>query len=154
MTERVPDCTSDELERTIDELTVDQVRFVVARQEFSTDKEAAESVGLHAQTVKRWKGDGVPLDRAVKLMASDGVVVALKMRRRSLAKAMLVKVAGLDSDNERVRQGVATEIAEWELGKATQPTDNTHDIKRAGVLEEMLREIREAGPSADVGDGG
>ena len=152
MTEIVPGCTSDDLEQTIDDLTTDQVRFVVARQECSTDKEAAESVGLHRQTVKRWKLEGILIDRAVKLMLTDGVIVAMKMRRRNLAKAMLVKTAGLDSDNERLRQGIATEIVEWELGKATQPTDNVHDIKRSGVLEEMLREIREAGPSGEVAD--
>jgi len=55
-------------------------------------------------------------------MASDGLIVAHHVRRRNLAKAMLVKVAGLDSDDERTRQNVSTEIIEWEMGRAQQTT--------------------------------
>ena len=36
---------------------------------------------------------------------------------------MAVKVAGLDSENERVRQDAATELIEWELGKAKQTSE-------------------------------
>lgn len=53
-------------------------------------------------------------------MALDGLVVARHIRRRNLAKAMMVKAAGLDAEDERIRQSVATELIEWEMGKATQ----------------------------------
>lgn len=113
---------SDELERVLESLTLDQVRFVVARQEFSTDKEAAESIGMKPDTVYRWP-DAVK--DAVRIMALDGLVTARHIRRRSLAKAMLVKVKGLDSDDDNLRQRVATEIIEWEMGKAKQTTEVT-----------------------------
>jgi len=38
---------------------------------------------------------------------------------------MAIKLAGLDNRDERVRQAVATEIIEWELGKATQRQEHT-----------------------------
>lgn len=76
---------------------------------------------MSESAVYRWP-DAVK--RAVKLMAGDGLVTALHLRRRVLAKAMLVKVRGLDTDDERLRQQTATEIIEWELGKATQPNKN------------------------------
>lgn len=102
------------------QLTVDQKRFIVARQEYSTDKDAAESIGIKPNTVSRWKTNGYPIDQAVEMMADDGVILAAHLRRRNLAKAMLTKVAGLDSDDEKLRQGVATELIEWEMGRAGQ----------------------------------
>ena len=119
--EKQEKASSEELDRVLSELTADQIRFVVARQEHKTDKDAAESLEMRPNLISRWKHNGVPIDRAVQLMAIDGLQTALHVRGRNLAKAMLVKVAGLDSDDERLRQGVATEIIEWEMGKAMQP---------------------------------
>jgi len=114
--------TSDELDAILDELTIDQIRFVIARQDCSTDREAAKMIGLSEGTVYRWGGE---VKRAVQLMIHDGVITALKLRRRSLAKAMAVKVKGLDSKDARLQQNVSTEIIEWELGKAQQAVDLT-----------------------------
>lgn len=113
--------SSDELTQVLKRLSTDQIRFVVARQEFSTDKEAAIDIGLKPDTVYQWKYDGIPVNEAVRMMAVDGIHVARELRRRHLAKAMAVKVAGLDLNDDRLRQGVATEIIEWEMGKAAQP---------------------------------
>ena len=107
------------------QLTPDQIRFVVARQEYSTDREAAEETELKPNTISYWKAKGAPLDEAVRLMALDGLVTALHVRKRSLAKAMLVKVAALDSDNEVTRQKASTEIIEWEMGRAVQRSEHT-----------------------------
>jgi len=115
--------SSDELEQVLCQLSTDQIRFVVARQEFATDKEAAQEIGVKPDTVYQWKHRGIPIDEAVRLMALDGIVVAKELRRRNLAKAMAVKVAGLDSAKEITRQNVATEIIEWEMGKATQKSE-------------------------------
>ena len=112
--------SSDKLHQVLGKLSTDQVRFIVARQEFSTDKEAAIEIGVKPDTVSQWKHKGVPIDEAVRLMAMDGLIVAQEVRRRNLAKAMLVKVEGLDESNPRIRQNVATEIIEWEMGRATQ----------------------------------
>jgi len=53
-------------------------------------------------------------------MARDGIFAAAEIRRRHLTKAMLIKVSGLDSKFEKIKQAVATEIIEWEMGKAMQ----------------------------------
>lgn len=116
--------SSERLKEILAELTTDQIRYVVARQDVATDKGAAQNVGISPDTVSRWKRDEVPIDEAVRLMAFDGLAMALHIRQRNLAKAMSVKVAGLNSDDERIRQGVATEIVEWELGKSAQPITN------------------------------
>ena len=119
--------SSDELGQVLARLSTDQIRFVVARQEFSTDKESAQEIGVKPDTVYQWKHRGVPIDEAVRLMVADGLMVATELRRRNLAKAMAVKVAGLDEKDSRLRQGVATEIIEWETGKARQKIEHGGD---------------------------
>lgn len=120
-----PDDTCDDLAALVARLSVDQVRYIVARQEFSKDKDAAEAIGVNPATVKRWKYEGAPIDEAVRMMALDGLVIARELRRRNLAKAMAVKVAGLDYDDDRLRQSVSTEIIEWEMGKAAQKIEQS-----------------------------
>jgi len=108
---------ADRLLELLPQLTTNQLRYLVARQEYATDGEAAQAIGMKPNTIYKWPK---LVDEALHLMSSDGVLVAREMRRRSLPKAMAVKVAGLDSDDEKLRQGVATEIIEWELGKPMQ----------------------------------
>lgn len=120
--ESIEKSTSEQLEEVLTQLSTDQIRFVIARQDVSTDKEAAEGIGIKPNTVYNWPA---VVKEAVQLVAADGLVVAQHIRSRNVAKAMQVKVTGLDSDDERVRQGVATEVIEWEMGKATQHQEIT-----------------------------
>lgn len=143
--ESIPDPTSDRLEEVLRQLTADQKRFVVARQSRTSDRSAAESIEISPNTVKNWKVKGAPIDEAVDLMALDGVVMALLVRRENLAKAMLVKIAGLDSDNEATRQRASTEIIEWELGKAMQPTKLKGTGEKGEVLFQFTGNISEEG---------
>lgn len=115
------------LNAVLEQLTLDQIRFVVARQDCGTDREAARLVGVSESTVNHWPKI---VKDAVRLMAYDGLATARHVRRRNLAKAMLVKVRGLDSGDEKIRQSVATEIIEWEMGRAETPLS----MKRADEL--------------------
>jgi hypothetical protein len=119
----------EEFQSILKTLSANQLRFVIARQEYPTDGEAAKAVNVQPDTVYRWPKE---VKRAVELMAHDGIITAIELRRRALAKAMAVKVAGLDSEDEKVRQAVASELIEWELGKATQKNDN--DNKNSGEI--------------------
>ena len=100
------------------------MRFVIARNDSKSDKEAAEIIGISSSTVRNWDNKAT-VDEAIRLMLVDGVITARELRRRNLAKAMAVKVAGLDSVDEKLRQSVATEIVEWEMGKAQSSVDVT-----------------------------
>jgi len=110
----------------------------------STDKEAAEAVGVRPNTVAEWKRDGVLIDLAVKLLIHDGLVLSRTILRRSVAEAAAVKRAGLYSDDEKVRQSAATEVLDRELGKAMQPQAVTHDIQSDGRLETYLKDLANA----------
>ncbi len=107
----------------LDQLSFDQKRFVIARQEYMTDREAAEAIGIRSNLPAEWKCRGAPIDQVLDLMVHDGIVMALHLRRKALAKAMAIKAGGLDSNDERVRQGAASELIEWEMGKATQRSE-------------------------------
>jgi len=161
----IPQSDADPLEQILSKLTVDQVRFVIARCSVSTDKEAAKEIGMATSTVKSWKQGGAPIDEALALMMLDGLTTAMHLRRRALGKAMAVKVAGLDSTDRNLRQRVASEIIEWELGKATQRSEVSGpdgepievDDARDKVLDLIARRVAtgaEGGsPSSDDGCG-
>ena len=113
---------SDELLSVLEQLSLEQIRFLVARQDCTSDKEAADAVGIKADTVYHWPEI---VKQAAALWKRDAAIIALHLRRRNLAKAMAVKAAGLDSSDEKIRQSVATEIVEWELGRAKQSMEHS-----------------------------
>jgi len=125
---------NDRIERLttiLEQLTTDQVRFIIARQDCSTDKQAADEIGVSVETVYHWPPI---IKEAVRLMALDGLIVAQHIRRHALAKAMLVKAGGLDSVRESIQQRVATEIIEWEMGKAAQPVEGNIIVEYTGNI--------------------
>jgi len=132
------DTGADRLKDLLRQLTTQQIRYCIARLETRTDKEAGETIGGSANTIKSWEHKPL-IDEAVSLMAYDGVLTALEIRRRNLARAMAVKAAGLDSRDERIRQNAATEIIEWELGKANQKTES----KNSGEVTVKVVRIRD-----------
>lgn len=136
--------SSDQFQAVCDQLTIDQLRFVTARMNVSTDKEAALAIGVEPRTISEWKRAGVPIDEAVKLLIHDGLVLSRTILRRSVAEAAAVKRAGLYSDDEKVRQSAATEVLDRELGKAVQPQAVTHDIQSDGRLETYLKDLANA----------
>lgn len=128
------------LREILAQLTKNQVRLVVALQEYPTKDEAAKAIRLSPKTVYNWKPEtNLLIEEAAKIMAVDVVDSALELRRDNLVKAMAVKAAGLDSDDEAVRQKVATELIEWELGKATQKAELTGKDGKDLVPVETLK---------------
>lgn len=117
-----------EYKKILKELTLEQVMYIAARLLTDTDEAAAGSLNISVSTVKGWMrktdvGHGNKrrlgmVRRALELVETDGMLLTLAMRRKALPKAMLVKVKGLDSEDERLRQSVSSEIIEWETGKA------------------------------------
>jgi hypothetical protein len=122
--QNLPNPDIEQLKALLRQLSMTQMRYVIARLDTKSNRAAAETIGISPETVKGWD-NLVMVNQAVDLMRLDGMVTALEMRRRNLAKAMAVKASGLESDNEKIRQSVATEIIEWELGKATQRNELT-----------------------------
>ncbi len=123
----------NQLQAALRGLSMTQIRFAIARVEHKSDKEAAEAIGISPTTVYSWDNKA-DVNNVIDLMRLDGLITALEIRRRHLAKAMAVKVAGLESDNDKIRQDVATELIEWELGRAQQKTDVTSGGEKISVF--------------------
>ena len=122
---------SGNISEIFSQLTKDQLRFVVAMQECGSKKEAAKNIKVPVKTVYNWP----PIvDEAVKLLALDVAEAARQMRKSALAKAVAVKIAGLDSADERVRQAAATEIIEAELGKARQSIELDGNLDVSNIV--------------------
>jgi hypothetical protein len=140
----IPTCdapleTAPDLQELLDRLNLTQIRFFIARQDCDMDKDAAAAIGITASAVKSWPpAIKETIRQALVLAARDGVVTALHLRRKTLAKAMAVKVRGLDSADERIRQGTSTEIIEWELGKALQKSQINMRAEVVQVAEEIV----------------
>ena len=138
------DCTSDGLELVLAQLTAEQVRYAIARRESKDITEACRAIGMRRQRYHEWpENERSLIDEVVRLMERDGVVTALHLRRRSLAEAMGVKTAGLRDPDPKLRQGVATELIEWELGKAKQSMDtNVHgDVRVTHNIEHDIAKV-------------
>lgn len=107
-----------------DLLNDNQWRYVTACIENPSfnQKQAAEHVGIKANTVYTW--DDYVKD-AIELARKDIHQATLARRKALTLKALAVKASGLDSEDENIRQRTATELLEWELGKATNRTEHT-----------------------------
>lgn len=154
--QEIPEKTK--LQTILAQLTKDQLRFVVALQEHKTKDAAAKALKLKPDTVYHW--DNELIEEATRLMAMDIAQAAMELRRRNLIKAMGVKAAGLDSKIEQVRQKVATEIIEGELGKPKEQLDLTSggkelpapkgidDTQFDRAIETLANALREIVPGA------
>ena len=111
-------------ESPFDKLTATQWRFITAMLEdrSRTKKDAAAHLGISEQTVYRWDKH---VNEALELALADLHAAALEYRKQQLLKAIAVKVAGLDSDDESIRHKTATELIEWELGRAVSRQEHT-----------------------------
>lgn len=147
-----------EYQELLNGLTTNQLRFIVARLDSKSDAEAARMIGMDEKTPVRW-AEKKQIDRALELAAYDGAVLALTMRRKTLPRAMAVKIAGLESVDERVRQSAATELIEAELGKALQRAEVRAQLEVERISDdELIGEIRRIldaspAPQADSAEG-
>ena len=109
-----------ELDAILAQLSHEQMRYITARLQTNDKTAAAKAIGLKPDTCYRWPAY---VERAVLLIQQEQIQTARHILEHTLVKAMMVKVAGLDSAKEQVRQAVATEIIEWNLGRPRQQTD-------------------------------
>lgn len=103
-------------------LSRNQRRFVIAMLESPTKKEAAEAIGMSPDTVYRWPDE---VFDAIAAIEADRQASAISILAANVPKAAMVKTAGLDSDNEKIRQDSATEVLDRVLGKPMQRSEVT-----------------------------
>jgi len=126
-------------------LTPKQLRYVAERYRHDTDRETLEVLGMSPDAPYRW-ANKAEVNEAIALMARDGVFVSRELLRRALPQAAVVKVAGLDSSDERIQQAAATEILDRFHGKPTQKNEVTgaggKDLPVLVIAPGMLDKLR------------
>lgn len=123
-----------------------QRRWVIARLMAKSDAEAARKVKVDKATVCRW-ANKAQLDAAVAAMLQDPMEEARAIMAEAIPKAARVKVAGLDSRNELVRQGAASDVLDRGLGKATQRQE--FGAVGGGALSMLVQIVRDDGHDAE-----
>ena len=118
-------CTDLPVQKRLAALSPDQMRFAIARLRCSSKKEAAEEIGVSYSTVRHWPDE---VDEVVDLLLLDTVAAARALMVCTLAQAMAVKVRGLESKDEKVKQAAASELLDRTLGRASQSLDLHHSI--------------------------
>lgn len=116
----------DKLRTEIDALEPLKAQWVYARATTRTDKAAYEGIGVSRSAFYKWPEDEreVLRDMAQRLKA-DVQLRVMQLLEGAAEEAALVKVAGLKSRNETVKQSVASEILDRVLGKPTQRQEVT-----------------------------
>jgi predicted HAD superfamily phosphohydrolase YqeG len=121
-----------DFEQTLAELDSREIDYVFARSETPSDNAALELAGLSWGWLRN--RDVEKLDDIAKRLQINFRFKARKILRDSLEKAATVKVKGLDSRDERLKQSVSTEILDRELGKPTVNIEqNTNESKEITV---------------------
>lgn len=123
-----------EISPLVQSMSNNEVRLSVALVDCLTIADACKVIGVNPQSVYN-KWDTGKVRQLADLMRSYAVEVALEQRHKALNKAMAVKVAGLSSMDEGIRQKVAGELIEWELGKAVQRRDVRALVQIDGLAE-------------------
>jgi hypothetical protein len=103
-------------------LNRNQQRFVIALPEYSSRKECAEGIGMSAGTIYGWPKE---VFKVAELYQDHIADVATSILVDGISRAALIKVGGLDSEDERISQMSATEILDRYFGKAKQRTEHT-----------------------------
>lgn len=121
-TQIVEKSSSERLSAIWSKLNRNQKRYVIACVEFPLKKDAAIAIGIEPQTAYAWPSY---VNEAVQLVVDETIEGARGILKHSVAKAAMIKAAGLDSDDEKLRQSVASEIIDRLLGKPSQPMEHT-----------------------------
>jgi len=130
--------TSERFSELWQALNHNQRRFAVAMLECNTKAEGADAIGLKPDTVYRW---GKAVDVVIDLLIRDATTSAVGILTSALHKAVMVKIAGMDDDDTRVRQDAASEIIDRVLGRASQPLEHTG--KDGGPIETTAMTLAE-----------
>lgn len=135
------------INQLLENATPEQVKWVLARLVKKTDAEAAKEIGMHPSTVCRWPNKA-DLDKAVMLYLRQPIDAALNILREAAVDAAVLKVEGLKSKKETIRQSVATEILDRNIGKPkqTQEVEGSLQVRHVAELtDEQLASIASRG---------
>ena len=103
-----------------------ETAYVLARSEAFSNNQALKACGFSVGWLRN--KDVEDLNARADSLRKDKAIRASILLSEAVEEAARVKVAGLKSRDDRVKQAVATEIIDRELGKVLQRTELTGEV--------------------------
>ena len=114
----------NELRTKMNNLTDWKLDYVIERSKARKDSDGYSNAGISKSTFYSLEAEEREyLNELAQQLKRETSYRAIMVLEDATEEAARVKVAGLQSRNENVKQGVATEILDRQLGKATQRTE-------------------------------
>jgi hypothetical protein len=112
------------LRTELDELTDQRLDYVLARSRVNSDSQALRDAGMSRSTFYGWTLDERErLNELAQRVKREAALRAMMVIQDAAEAAAQVKVGGLKSKNEHIKQDVATEILDRIVGKALNKTE-------------------------------
>lgn len=112
----------EDLRAELDHLEDKRLAYVMARSRVNSDAQGYSEAGIHKNTFYSWPADErEKLNDIAQRFKRETATRALMVLQDAAEAAAKVKVDGLKSRDERVKQAAATEIIDRTIGKSEQP---------------------------------
>ena len=107
--------------------------YVLERSKVNTDKDGYTNAGFSKATFYKWPTEDRDYLNKLSQRIRTEVSLQIMMRLQEAGlEAVDVKIGGLKTRNESIRQKSSTEILEWLIGKPTQKVDAKTEVTGAG----------------------
>ncbi len=124
-----------------DKLTINQLRFISQRAWHETSGETAAAVGVHPDTVTRWRRESAAFVAAEKSVFTGDIKRTQEIIARTRDEAALTLKELLKARDKRVRRQTAVDLLKF--GGLVQGESVEHGVSSA--LAELLSKAKEEG---------
>lgn len=112
----------DSLRAELDKLEDNRLSYVIARASATTDAQGIRDAGISRASFYTWPAEERDnLNKLAQRFKRETAERALMILQNATVEAAEVKVSGLKSRDERVKQAASTEILDRAVGKSEQP---------------------------------
>jgi N-methylhydantoinase B/oxoprolinase/acetone carboxylase alpha subunit len=119
----------DNLRTKLDQLEDARLSYVMARSRVNSDRQGFIEAGIAKATFYTWPAEERErLNNLAQQFKRETATRALIVLQDAAEEAAKVKVSGLKSRDERVKQAAATEIIDRTIGKTEQPVSGEVNI--------------------------
>lgn len=113
-----------DLRTELDSLTDQRLDYVLARSRVNSDSHALRDAGISRSTFYGWTlEEREHLNELAQRVKREAALRAMMVIQEAAEAAAQVKVGGLKSKNEHIKQDAATEILDRIVGKAINKTE-------------------------------
>ena len=120
----------------LDKLEPKRVDYVLARSRTNSASAACAACGLSYSTYTKWPSEERDkLDELARQIKREAAMRAIMVLQEAAEEAARIKVSGLQSRNERIKQDAASEILDRVAGKAAQRLEHTGQDGGAIVID-------------------